>query len=146
MHSPTMSALSEAGWYDLDVVIDEKILIDLIPRFYDVSSGSILIDDYNVRDIITHEYKNQSGSMKIEWVLQNMLNPLYWALDLYIVKDVYEIIRSSPTLSQTFMLVDSGNLLGYYRFGNLENQHIMPWDDDFDLGWYSRSRFSRYCG
>ncbi len=99
---------------------------------------------YNVRDIITHEYKNQSGDMKIEWVLQNMLNPLYWALDLYIVKDIYEIINSNPILNKnTSMLIDSGNLLGFYRFENLENQHIMPWDDDFDLGWYTKGKFSR---
>lgn len=99
---------------------------------------------YNVRDIVIHEYKNQSGDMKIEWVLHNMLNPVYWALDLYIVKDIYDIVKTnSNSNSNSWMLIDSGNLLGYYRFGNLENQHIMPWDDDFDLGWYSNTKFSK---
>jgi ATP phosphoribosyltransferase-like protein len=28
MHSPTISALSDEGWYDLDVVIDEKTVCD----------------------------------------------------------------------------------------------------------------------
>lgn len=99
---------------------------------------------YNIRDIITHEYKNQSGDMKIQWVLSNLLNPLYWALNLYIVKDIYNIMGSKEmNKSDTFMLIDSGNLLGYYRFGSkLASQHIMPWDDDFDLGWYSKGNFT----
>lgn len=98
---------------------------------------------YNIRDIITHEYKNQQGDMKIQWVLTNLLNPLYWALNLYIVKDIYNIMGSEAmNKSDTFMLIDSGNLLGYYRFGSkLESQHIMPWDDDFDLAWYSKGNF-----
>lgn len=99
---------------------------------------------YNIRDIITHEYKNQQGDMKIQWVLTNLLNPLYWALNLYIVKDIYKIMNSEQmNKSDTFMLIDFGNLLGHYRFGSkLESQHIMPWDDDFDLGWYSKGIFS----
>lgn len=100
---------------------------------------------YNIRDIITHEFKNQLGNMKIKWILNNLLNPLYWALNLYIVKDIYEIISSNEmSKSNTFMLLDSGNLMGWYRFDSrLSNQHIMPWDDDFDLGWYSKNIFSK---
>ena len=98
---------------------------------------------YNIRDIITHEYKNQNGDLKIEWILTNLLNPLYWSLNLYIVRDIYDIIYNKMKDSDTIMLVDSGNLLGYYRFKNLNNQHIMPWDDDFDLGWYSKNNFSK---
>jgi hypothetical protein len=97
---------------------------------------------YNIRDIIIHEYKNQSGDMKIEWILTHVLNPLYWALDMYIVMDIYDIIQTKLKDSTTFILIDSGNLLGFYRFEQLTNQHIMPWDDDFDLGWYSNAKFS----
>lgn len=100
---------------------------------------------YNIRDIILHEYKNQSGDMKIKWILDNLLNPLYWALNMYIVKDIYEIMDTEEMKkTNTFMLLDSGNLLGWYRFNSkLSNQHIMPWDDDFDLGWYSKNIFSK---
>jgi hypothetical protein len=98
---------------------------------------------YNIRDIISHEYKNQNGDMKIEWIITNILNPLYWALNLYIVKDIFNIINNTMKNSNTIILVDSGNLLGYYRFKDLEKQHIMPWDDDFDLGWYSSEKFSK---
>jgi hypothetical protein len=98
---------------------------------------------YNIRDIIFHEYKNQNGHIKIEWIITNILNPLYWALNLYIVKDIFDIINNKMKNSNTIILVDSGNLLGYYRFKNLDKQHIMPWDDDFNLGWYSSTKFSK---
>ena len=100
---------------------------------------------YNIRDIIIHEYKNQSGSMKIKWILDNLLNPLYWALNMYIVGDIYEIMSTEEMVkTNTFMLLDSGNLMGWYRFNSkLQNQHIMPWDDDFDLGWYSKNKFTK---
>jgi len=100
---------------------------------------------YNIRDIVIHEYRNQFGDMKIKWILNNLLNPLYWALNLYIVKDIYEIIQLEDMKKHnTFMLLDSGNLMGHYRFGSkLQNQHIMPWDDDFDLGWYNKNNFSK---
>ena len=95
---------------------------------------------YNVRDIIIHEYKNQSGDMKIKWILSNILNPLYWALNLFIVKDIYEIINKN--IDESFILLDFNNLLSYYRFKNLETHHITPWDYHFDLGWYSKNKFS----
>lgn len=98
---------------------------------------------YNIRDIIVHEYKNEGGDLKIQWILDNILNPLYWALNFYIVNDIFDIVNNKMKNSNTFILVDSGNLLGYYRFSKLENQHVMPWDDDFDLGWYTRDKFSK---
>jgi hypothetical protein len=100
---------------------------------------------YNIRDIVVHEYKNQLGDIKIKWILDNLLNPLYWALNMYIVKDIYEIMGTEEMKkTNTFMLLDSGNLMGWYRFNSkLSNQHIMPWDDDFDLGWYSKNIFSK---
>lgn len=98
---------------------------------------------YNIRDIIIHEFKNQSGNMKIEWILKNLLNPLYWALDLFIVRDIYDIIYTKMSKSETFLLVGYGNLMGWNRFKDLENQHIMPWDDDFDLEWYTKNKFSK---
>jgi len=50
MHSPTISALSEEGWYDLDVVIDEKTLCDLIPRLK--KSGASGIVEYQLNKVI----------------------------------------------------------------------------------------------
>ena len=98
---------------------------------------------YNIKDIIIHEFKNQLGDMKIEWMLKNLMNPIYWALDLFIVKDIFNTIQTDMIKSETFVLIDLGNLLGYKRFNKLDMQHIMPWDTDFDLGWYTKNKFSK---
>jgi ATP phosphoribosyltransferase len=50
MHSPTISALSDEGWYDLDVVIDEKLICDLIPRLK--QSGASGIVEYELNKVI----------------------------------------------------------------------------------------------
>jgi ATP phosphoribosyltransferase len=50
MHSPTISALSDEGWYDLDVVIDEKNLCDLIPKLK--KSGASGIVEYQLNKVI----------------------------------------------------------------------------------------------
>ncbi len=42
MHSPTISALSDKGWYDLDVVIDEKLVRELIPRLKKAGASGIV--------------------------------------------------------------------------------------------------------
>jgi ATP phosphoribosyltransferase len=50
MHSPTISALSDAGWYDLDVVIDERMLIDLIPKLKKAGASGIV--EYQLNKVI----------------------------------------------------------------------------------------------
>ncbi len=50
MHSPTISALSDAGWYDLDVVIDEKMVRDLIPRLKKAGAAGIV--EYQLNKVI----------------------------------------------------------------------------------------------
>lgn len=50
MHSPTISALSDAGWYDLDVVIDEKMICDLIPRLKKAGASGIV--EYQLNKVI----------------------------------------------------------------------------------------------
>ena len=50
MHSPTVSALSDAGWYAIDVVIDEKTVRDIIPRLK--SAGASGIVEYPLNKVI----------------------------------------------------------------------------------------------
>lgn len=50
MHSPTISALSDEGWYDLDVVIDEKQVRELIPKLK--KSGASGIVEYQLNKVI----------------------------------------------------------------------------------------------
>jgi ATP phosphoribosyltransferase len=50
MHSPTISQLSEKGWYDLDVVIGEKQVRDLIPKLK--KAGATGIVEYQLNKVI----------------------------------------------------------------------------------------------
>ncbi len=50
MHSPTVSTLSDEGWYDLDVVIDEKTLCDLIPKLKKAGASGIV--EYQLNKVI----------------------------------------------------------------------------------------------
>lgn len=50
MHSPTISVLSDEGWYDLDVVIDEKTLCDLIPKLKKAGASGIV--EYQLNKVI----------------------------------------------------------------------------------------------
>lgn len=46
-------------------------LVDLIPRFYDVTSGQILIDDRDIRDVKVHSLRRLMGIVTQEAILFN---------------------------------------------------------------------------
>ncbi|MBZ0157503.1 MAG: ATP phosphoribosyltransferase [Alphaproteobacteria bacterium] len=50
MHSPTVSSLSDAGWYAIDVVIDEKIVRDIIPKLKTAGASGIV--EYPLNKVI----------------------------------------------------------------------------------------------
>jgi ATP phosphoribosyltransferase len=50
MHSPTVSALSEDEWYDIDVVIDENLICELIPKLKKVGASGIV--EYQLNKVI----------------------------------------------------------------------------------------------
>ncbi len=50
MHSPTISPLSDGGWYALEVVIDEKIVRDIIPKLK--MAGATGIVEYQLNKVI----------------------------------------------------------------------------------------------
>ncbi|MBF0506955.1 MAG: ATP phosphoribosyltransferase [Nitrospirae bacterium] len=50
MHSPTVSCLSDTGWYAIDVVIDEKTARDIIPKLK--SAGASGIVEYPLNKVI----------------------------------------------------------------------------------------------
>lgn len=50
MHSPTISMLSDEGWYALEVIIEEKIVRDLIPRLRSVGAEGII--EYPLNKVI----------------------------------------------------------------------------------------------
>lgn len=50
MHSPTISVLSDEGWYDVDVVIDERMVRELIPKLKKVGATGIV--EYQLNKVI----------------------------------------------------------------------------------------------
>ncbi len=50
MHSPTIAELSEKGWYDIDVVIEEKLVRELIPKLK--KAGATGIVEYQLNKVI----------------------------------------------------------------------------------------------
>jgi ATP phosphoribosyltransferase len=50
MHSPTISPLSDKGWYALEVVIDEKVVRDLVPKLKMIGASGIV--EYQLNKVI----------------------------------------------------------------------------------------------
>jgi ATP phosphoribosyltransferase len=50
MHSPTISVLSDKGWYDLDVVIDERQVREMIPKLKKAGASGIV--EYRLNKVI----------------------------------------------------------------------------------------------
>jgi ATP phosphoribosyltransferase len=50
MHSPTISALSEKGWYALEVMINEKTVRDIIPKLKMAGASGIV--EYPLNKVI----------------------------------------------------------------------------------------------
>ncbi|CAJ0596515.1 unnamed protein product [Cylicocyclus nassatus] len=75
-------------------------LANLLPRFYDVTGGSIAIDGYNVKDVTFKSLREQIGLVPQETVLFNATikeNILYGRLDAS-DEEVYEAAKAANVL------------------------------------------------
>lgn len=50
MHSPTVSSLSDTGWYAIEVITDEKLVRDLIPKLKTIGASGIV--EYPLNKVI----------------------------------------------------------------------------------------------
>lgn len=50
MHSPTVSPLADTGWYAVEVIIDEKMVRDLIPKLKSIGASGIV--EYPLNKVI----------------------------------------------------------------------------------------------
>jgi ATP phosphoribosyltransferase len=50
MHSPTISALSDKGWYAIEVMINEKVVRDIIPKLKTAGASGIV--EYQLNKVI----------------------------------------------------------------------------------------------
>lgn len=49
----------------------KSTLVDLIPRYYDIQKGEILIDGINIRDLRIHDLRSLIGNVNQEAILFN---------------------------------------------------------------------------
>jgi subfamily B ATP-binding cassette protein MsbA len=99
-------------------------LVNLLPRFYDVSNGSILIDGIDVRDLAVANLRNLMGIVTQEVILFNdtVSNNIAYGLEKYSIEEIenaaklanaYNFIMELPDAFQTIigergMLVSGG--------------------------------------
>ena len=52
----------------------KSTLLDLIPRYYDVQEGEILIDGINIKDLGVHDLRQLIGNVNQEAILFNIVS------------------------------------------------------------------------
>ena len=75
----------------------KSTIINLIPRFYDVTDGSICVDDYNVRDVTLNSLRDQIGIVLQETVLfaASIRENIAFGLDNVSDDDVVEAAKAA---------------------------------------------------
>lgn len=70
-------------------------LVDLIPRFYDVEEGAILIDGVDIRELNSHELRSLIGNVNQEPILFNdtIANNISFGHDAPRLEDIQEAAR-----------------------------------------------------
>ena len=73
----------------------KSTLVDLIPRYYDVQQGEVLIDGINVRDLGIHDLRQLIGNVNQEAILFNdtFFNNISFGVDNAIQADVEQAAR-----------------------------------------------------
>jgi subfamily B ATP-binding cassette protein MsbA len=86
----------------------KSTLVDLIPRYYDVQIGEVLIDGVNVKDLGIHDLRSLIGNVNQEAILFNdtFLNNIKFGKD-DATKD--EVIRAAKIANAYDFIMDSEN-------------------------------------
>ncbi|WP_314956702.1 ATP-binding cassette domain-containing protein, partial [Hoylesella loescheii] len=73
----------------------KSTLVDLIPRYYDVQEGEVLIDGINVKDLGVHDLRQLIGNVNQEAILFNdsFYNNITFGVDNASMHDVEEAAR-----------------------------------------------------
>ena len=88
----------------------KSTLVHLIPRFFDVSGGRILIDDVDVRDVTLASLRSQIGIVTQETVLFNdtVRNNIAYGQPHVSQKQVEEAARAAPWPMNSFLRFREG--------------------------------------
>ena len=73
----------------------KSTLVDLIPRYYDVQEGEVLIDGINVRDMRLHDLRQLIGNVNQEAILFNdtFFNNISFGVENAIIEQVEQAAR-----------------------------------------------------
>lgn len=73
----------------------KSTLIDLLPRFYDIDKGQILIDDTNIKDVTVLDLRSYMGNVNQEAILFNdtFFNNIAFGVDSATIEEVEEAAR-----------------------------------------------------
>ena len=84
-------------------------LIDLLPRFYDVNQGAILMDGVNIKDIHTHDIRKLMGNVNQEAILFNdsFFNNIAFGVDGATLEEVIEAAKIANA-HEFIMATESG--------------------------------------
>jgi len=84
----------------------KSTMVDLLPRFYDVTEGEILIDGHNIRNLNLHDLRNLMGIVTQEPILFNdsFLNNIAFGVDQ---ASEEEIIRAAKIANAHEFIVNT---------------------------------------
>ena len=73
----------------------KSTLVDLIPRYYDVQEGEVLIDGINVKDLGVHDLRQLIGNVNQEAILFNdsFYNNITFGVENASIKEVEDAVR-----------------------------------------------------
>ncbi|RLB09447.1 MAG: ABC transporter ATP-binding protein [Deltaproteobacteria bacterium] len=75
----------------------KSTLLELIPRFYDVTSGSIIIDGYDIRDVTLESLRKQIGIVSQDIILfhDTIENNIKYGVPDKRIEDVIEVAKAA---------------------------------------------------
>ena len=91
----------------------KSTLVDLIPRFYDPTSGEIIIDDINVKDIKIQSLRKLMGIVTQETFLFNeaVKNNIAYGLDNYPIEKIIEAAKAANAHNFILEMPDGYNTI-----------------------------------
>jgi subfamily B ATP-binding cassette protein MsbA len=78
----------------------KSTFVDLLPRFYDISSGSIVIDGIDIREITLSDLRSKMGIVTQETILfnDNIFNNIAYGMPNAILEDVVSAAKAANAL------------------------------------------------
>lgn len=83
----------------------KSTLVDLIPRFYDVEKGNVLIDGHDVRQVSTHSLRALMGNVNQEAILFN--DSFYNNITFGVESATQELVEQAAAIANAHDFIDA---------------------------------------